>query len=200
MKEPDVTRLIDERREWLRVDDRLLLEYRVVGEGPGSVLLESSVSDEEAITTFITKPTEDLLSHSSASEAESLLIPWLRKVDWVLELVLHRLVYLSKQPIVLPRPTTVNISGGGISFYASRSFQVGDHLDLRLILPPFSPIQARVEVTQLISARDQVPVQWCVATRFVLIDQDDHERLIRHIIHVQAERLRARHLSEVTAD
>jgi PilZ domain len=53
---------------------------------------------------------------------------------------------MSKETIQLPRLTEVNISGGGVSFSLPRRLQAGDQLDLHIILPPFSAIQARVDV------------------------------------------------------
>ncbi|MES4786804.1 MAG: hypothetical protein C4294_14355, partial [Nitrospiraceae bacterium] len=103
----------------------------------------------EAITTFLAQSTQDLLAHDQAGEGESLLVPWLRKIDWVLELMLHTLVRLSGEGLAMPQLTDVNISGEGISFNTARCFQEGDHLDLRLILPPFTPIQAVVEAIRV---------------------------------------------------
>jgi hypothetical protein len=199
MHESKKAAILDDRREWLRIDDCLLLEYQVVGEMSCSIAGPADRAAEELITAFITKPTEDLLAGAHAREADSLLIPWLKKIDWVMETMLQRLVRISKEGIALPKLTEVNISGGGISFTASRKFAEGDLLDLRVILPPFTAIQTRVAITRVAEtdgAHGKGP--WCTGTRFLQISQDDHECLIRHILHVQAERLRARHLMHDT--
>jgi PilZ domain len=193
MPEPKKAAVIDDRREWLRIEDCLFLEYRLAGELSCPVSLPQDRAAEELITTFISKPTEDLLA-THPHEAESVLVPWLKKIDWVLESMLQRLVRMSKEGIALPQRLDVNISGGGISFTTPRRFQEQDELDLRVILPPFTPIQARVEVTRVTqAASDGSTAGWYTATRFIQITQDDHECLIRHILHVQAEQLRARH-------
>ena len=130
-----------------------------------------------------------------------MLVPWLKKIDWVMESILQRLVRISKEGIVLPQLTEVNISGGGISFTAPRQFTEGDLLDLRVILPPFTAIQARVVITRVAELEnEQGRGHWYTGTRFQQISQDDHECLIRHILHVQAERLRARHLMRDDAE
>ncbi len=196
MNAPETSTFVDDQREWHRIDDRLLLEYRLAGEPATSA--EASFSQQEtadAITTFITKSTQDLLAHDQLSEHELLLVPWLRKIDWVLELMLHKLSRLSGEGLAVPRMTDVTISGGGISFTAMRGFQVGDHLDLRLILPPFTPIQAVAEVTGVRPLHGHAHA--CrLAAQFIAISADDRERLIRHILHRQAERLRTRHSIE----
>lgn len=190
---------VDDRREWLRIDDALLFEYRVVGEPSESLTLPSEPSVEETITTFINKPTQDLLTFTPPHEGDALLIPWLKKVDWILEAMLHRLVRLSKETIHLPRLTSVNISGGGVSFSVPRRLEEGTQLDLRIILPPFTPIQARAEVMH-VTPVDGTNGDWWTGTCYTQIGQDDHECLIRHILHVQAERLRARHLTQAPTE
>ena len=201
MHEPKKAVVVDNRREWLRIDDCLFLEYQLVGEIRCPVSIPSGRAAEEMITTFIRKPTEDLLATAHFHDAESMLVPWLKKIDWVLESILQRLVRVSKEGISLPKRTDVNISGGGISFAIPRRFQEKDQLDLRVILPPFTPIQARVEITRVTAMEgEQETSDWYTATRFMQITQDDHECLLRHILHIQAERLRARHAMQDVID
>lgn len=195
MLDPKQSVAVDDRREWLRIDDSLLFKYHVVGTAWEPSPLSNEAGLEETITTFINKPTQDLLVSAQSHEGEALLIPWLKKIDWVLEAMLHRLVRISKEQIPLPRLTDVNISGGGVSFPIPYRLQEGDQLDLHIILPPFSPIQARVEVMHATPV-DGKKEEWWTGTRYTQISQDDHECLIRHILHVQAERLRARHLTQ----
>ncbi len=200
MHEPKRAAVVDDRREWLRIDDCLFLEYQLVGEMSCPVSIPGDRAAEETIALFIRKPTEDLLA-AHPHDAESVLVPWLKKIDWVLESILQRLVRVSKEGISLPKRTNVNISGGGISFAIPRRFQEKDQLDLRVILPPFTPIQARVEITRVIAMEGERETgDWYTATRFMQITQDDHECLIRHILHIQAERLRARHAMQHAAD
>jgi PilZ domain len=201
MHEPKKAAVVDNRREWLRIDDCLFLEYQLVGEMSCPVSIPGGRAAEEMIATFIRKPTEDLLAAAHSHDAESMLVPWLKKIDWVLESILQRLVRVSKEGISLPKRTDVNISGGGISFAIPRRFQERDQLDLRVILPPFTPIQARIEITR-VTAMDgeQETSNWYTATRFMQITQDDHECLISHILHTQAERLRARHAMQDLTD
>ena len=200
MQDRKRTAVVDDRREWLRIDDCLFLEYQLVGEISRQDFFHGEPGAEQLITTFIRKPTEDLLA-AHPPDAESVLVPWLKKIDWVLECILQRLVRTSKEGIALPKRTAVNISGGGISFTTPRPFQETDQLDLRVILPPFTPIQARVEITRVVQTESEGETSvWRTATRFLQITQDDHESLIRYILHVQADRLRARHAMHDVAD
>lgn len=193
----------DDRRELLRIDDRLLLEYWRPGDAGGQGPSVSDPQADEAIKAFIARPTAELLSRAAAQGAEgtgpteALVVPWLMKIDWALELILKALVRMHPQGLAMPVPVNVNISGGGLCFEARERFQENECLELRLILPPFVPIRSAVEVIRVEPAgggtdRDGVHL---VAVRFTSISTEDRERVIRHILRLQAERIRARHLN-----
>ena len=179
----------DERREWLRLNDRVFLEYRLVGE----VTLPREAPREDMVSMFVGKPTEDLLARLHQGEGDTVLVPWLMKIDWVLELILQSLLRMRPEGMMIPRLMDVNLSGGGICFTMDQCVKVGVLLDLRLILPPFTPIKARAEVIRVETIDDSAPA-YSVGTRFVEISSDDQERLIHHILQLQAERLRTRHV------
>ena len=63
--------MVDDRREWLRIDDCLFLEYQLVGEVNGPVVIPADRAAEDLIATFISKPTEDLLAAAPLDAAES---------------------------------------------------------------------------------------------------------------------------------
>jgi len=118
-------------------------------------------------------------------------------MDWALELILKALVRMHPQGLAMPLPVNVNISGGGLCFEAREPFQENECLELRLILPPFIPIRSAVEVIRV----DPLPGDrspegaYLVAVRFTSISKEDRERVIRHILRLQAERIRAQHLN-----
>ncbi|MFO0730001.1 MAG: hypothetical protein U0361_03215 [Nitrospiraceae bacterium] len=103
----------EERREWLRIDDRVLLEYALVGEPLDSQHPDLPPVTEEAIATAVAKPTLDLLSRAGESLAESPLLPWVSKIDWMLETILKSLAKIQPGSVSIARLTEVNISAGG---------------------------------------------------------------------------------------
>ena len=182
--------LSDERREWIRIDDRLLLEYRLLTdptEGPTPGI--PPVSDE-AISAVIAKPTSDLLLRSGEQLAESPLLPWIMKVDWLLETLVKQLAKMQPEGIAMAQVTDVTLSGGGIGFFSPRNFSVDDILKLKIVLPPFTPIHTTARVIRSTQVKDRI--NYDIATEFVDLNPDDQEHLIRHIIQTQAERLRGR--------
>lgn len=181
----------DERREWIRVDDHLLMEWRLVSESADAPQPNMPPLTDEMIAAAVGKPTADLLARSGDALAASPLLPWIMKVDWLMEVLLRGMAHMQPDSIALARLTEVNISGGGISFVSPRAFQAGDLLALKMILPPFTPIQTTAKVIR--SSPLTGSPGYLIATQYGEMAPDHHEHIIRHIIQTQAERLRARH-------
>jgi PilZ domain len=182
--------LSDERREWIRIDDRVLFEYRLLSdpaEGPIAGLLPVS---NEAITVAIAKPTSDMLFRGGEQLAQSPILPWIMKVDWLLEVIVRALAKIQPEAIAIAQVADVTLSGGGIGFLSPRHFAVDDMLRLKVILPPFTPIHTTARVIRSVQVKDGI--NYDIATEFVDLNPDDQEHLIRHIIQTQAERLRGR--------
>ena len=180
----------DERREWIRIDDRVLLEYRLVtdpAEGPTPGVPPIT---NEAITAAIAKPTSDLLFRSGEQLAQSPLLPWIMKVDWLLEVMVKTLAKMHPEGLAIAQVADVTLSGGGIGFLSTRKFAVDDMLRLKIILPPFTPIHTTARVIRSTLAKDGI--QYDIASEYLELSPDDQEHLIRHIIQTQAERLRGR--------
>jgi hypothetical protein len=182
--------LSDERREWIRIDDRVLLEYRLLTdpvEGPTPGIPPIA---HEAIAAVIAKPTSDLLLRSGEQLAESPLLPWIMKVDWLLEVIVKMLAKMQPEGIAIAQVADVTLSGGGIGFLSPRHFAVDDTLKLKIVLSPFTPIHTTARVIRSAQAKDGI--NYDIATEFIQLNPDDQEHLIRHIIQTQAERLRGR--------
>jgi hypothetical protein len=188
----------DERRDSLRITDELLFDYRLEGESDHAALSKRERVSDETIAAFFAKPTTDLLMHSNAGDGEGQLAQWLMKIDWALEMILKTLARMSPDGIQLPSMTEVNISGGGLRFRSARPFEESDVLDVSLVLPPFTPIAAKAEVTR-VTMEDTGVRRFDIAARFIDISSEDRERLIRHILLLQAERIRSRHGSGVSS-
>ena len=65
----------EERREWLRIEDRLLLEYRRFDEPAEAMNAHLPPATEDTIATAVSKPTLDLLVRAGETFAGSPLLP-----------------------------------------------------------------------------------------------------------------------------
>jgi hypothetical protein len=183
----------DERREWIRVDDHILMECRLASESADAPQPGNPPVTDEIIAAAVGKPTADLLAKSGEALASSPLLPWIMKVDWLMEVLLKGMAHIQPDSISIARLTEVNISGGGISFVSPRAFQASDLLNLKLILPPFTPIHTTAKVIRTAALTGSTG--YLIATQYVELAPDHQEHIIRHIIQTQAERLRARRQS-----
>jgi hypothetical protein len=181
----------EERRDWLRIDEYLLFDYRLAEEplevptaGPTSVT-------KDMISVLVNKPTLDLLARTGESLEDSPLLPWFSKIDWLLETILTSLATIHPGSVLIPRLTHLNISAGGLSFVSDRPLQADAVLALRFIIPPFIPIQTQARVIRATPVNDD-KLQYKVAVEFTTLTADDQEHVIKHIIRAQAEQLRAR--------
>lgn len=181
---------VDERREWIRVDDHLLMEFRLTSESADTLPSGTPPLTDEMIAAAVGKPTADLLARTGDTLATSPFLPWIMKVDWLMEVLLRGMAHIQPDSIAIARLTEVNISGGGISFVSPRPFQPADLLTLKLILPPFTPVNTSAKVIRT-SPLTGAP-GYLIATQYIDLPPDHQEDIIRHIIQTQAERLRAR--------
>ncbi len=169
------------------------MEYRVLTETGTVVPVEAGGATPEMISAAVTKPTADLLARTGESLIGSPVLPWIMKVDYVLEVILNSLAINQPSSVTMARPTDVSLSGGGVGFVSPRELAAGDQLALKLILPPFILIQALAKVIRSAPQADRQG--FVIATEFIDLKADDQEHLIRHILQTQAERLRARRTS-----
>lgn len=180
----------DERREWLRIDDRVLLEYRLITDPEGVPTPTLPPASDQAIADAIHKPAADFFAQQGENLAHSPLLPWMMKVDWLLEVIVKTLAHMHPGGVPIAQIADVSLSGGGISFRSPQCFSAGDMLSLKVVLPPFTPIDTTAQVIRSMPVKEGAGYD--IATEFVGLSPNDQEHLIRHILQTQAERLRAR--------
>jgi hypothetical protein len=180
----------DERREWLRIDDRVLLEYRLITEQEEASLPGMPPASDQEIAEAMRKPAADFIAQEAEHLSHSPLLPWMMKVDWLLEVIVKTLAQMHPGGVPIAQITDVNLSGGGIGFVSPRCFAADDKLSIKVVLPPFTPIDATARVIRSMPVKEGLGYD--IATEFVTLSPNDQEHIIRHILHTQAERLRAR--------
>ncbi|MBW1740155.1 MAG: PilZ domain-containing protein [Deltaproteobacteria bacterium] len=103
-----------------------------------------------------------------------------------------------KVDLFVQKPMKVNLSGAGVRFNTSDCFQVGDLLDIKMTLPtsPFLVIQAVGKVVRFGKLSEQGPTleepSNYVAIKFIAINEDNREAIIRCVFTWQRKALRER--------
>lgn len=176
----------DDRRENVRIDDRVLLEYWPAAQSAG---------EKEQFRQFGQIPLSGSPETAEAPPLHSLVIQWMSKIEWTLAAILQSLENQSPGRLSAPRLMDVNICGDAVRFQPHQPLSQGDLIDLRMVLPPFIVVEARGEVFRLLPDSSDPALVPSVVVRFVDISDGAREKIIRYVIQRQAELLRRRQRS-----
>jgi hypothetical protein len=181
----DQERHPEDRREGVRVDDRVLLEYWLVNEAsPGG----------ERFRRFSQIPLSISPEAGDGAKLDPLVIQWMSKIEWTLDAILRTLEDQAPARPNAARLMDVNVSGEGVRFLPDRPLAAGDIVDLRMVLPPFIVVEARGEVNRMRSETGPESSQ-PVIVGFTDIAEEDREKIIRYVVQRQAELQRRHHRS-----
>ncbi len=172
----------EDRREGVRVDDRVLLEYWLIGDSGHTM---------DTSRRFAQIPLPVTPEAGEPLKLDPLVVQWMSKIEWTLDAILHTLEHQSPRPSAA-RLMDVNVSGDGVRFLPVRPLTDGDLIELRMVLPPFIVVEARGEVMHTRPEPDSVDPTHTVVVRFTDIAAEDREKVIRYVVQRQAE-LQRRH-------
>jgi hypothetical protein len=185
---------IQDRRQSVRVPDRILLSYSPVE----AKRYESFRRDfENGIPLYNHEEFEEIRLYVNSREAltrlrdrDEDLAEFLQYLDNKLNLLL-RGRRQAESPLDRLASHEVSLSSGGMAFVAGRPFEKDDRLELHLVLLPsynYICCLGSVVNSQII---DQGRGHR-ISLRFSLLTDEDRERLIQHIFRLQSLALRHR--------
>ena len=128
-----------ERRRFCRIDDDIILRYRVIGmqETPADIEnLDVCLPNRLTLSSTFASTTQQMQPLLAKIQEQSLEIAeYLRLIDRKLDLVAR--AFLLQEINVEEEPICrVNLSAGGIAFYEENPLAAGTTLELELILLP----------------------------------------------------------------
>ncbi|EAR21545.1 hypothetical protein NB231_01504 [Nitrococcus mobilis Nb-231] len=185
---------LKDRRENFRITDEVLLDYRCLSRQ--EALLRRQAPAQDASSAFALVPEMNELRQQTAilrrqAEQESAVIARLiehldRKVDRVIGvLMVHELGSRC------PQPVTVDISADGMGFSSTEVLEVGQVLDIRLMIPAtgyglhtFAQVMRCGESGKHSGSR--------VGVQFQFLRDYDREALVQHLLQRQSMLLRQR--------
>ncbi|MFY9397459.1 MAG: PilZ domain-containing protein [Desulfomonilia bacterium] len=117
------------------------------------------------------------------------------EINRKLDLLIH--MYLAEDfgELMKSAPRDVNISASGIRFISSEPFENGDLVEISLIFPMVPLLFVRLvgEVIRVRAVTSQEARRYAVAVRFIQLDTESKDDIIRYLFRRQRELLRKRH-------
>lgn len=173
-----------DRREYFRVDDRIILRYRVVAaDAVGNTPAERHFDNADVFALLrelrqIDQENNNVLR--SLAETNRELGIYLKSLNRKIELIAGALAVMDEaQQLQSPQP--VSISETSLSFYAESELAVGTVVALELILLP-QHIGLAI-YGEVIAKRDNKDRHAVV--QFVRLRDSDRQLLARHVMQVQ---------------
>jgi hypothetical protein len=190
-----------ERRRYYRIDDNVILNYRVI---PPDQVEQTLAHFQEGIPERFDLTSAYATNDAAMAEALSRIRAEQPMVAFYLEALDRKLNLLARLAVsggddLSAQPTRrVNLSGGGITFGAEQEIPCGTILEMKLVIfPTYTGILAYGPVVHCHKETDtDARFPWQVAASFSHIRDADRDLLVRHTLHCQAAWLRQRQLAE----
>jgi hypothetical protein len=182
----------DERREYFRITDRLLVEVRQI-DYEESVELGKNLLQCD----FLPDSENDTGSRAFRPPAfeRSELYEFLEVLDRKLNVILELL--LKKDERFSNEYTDVNISAAGLRYRSEKDVPEGAYVDLRIVLPYFpNPRIAAVGMVVRSSCTgcEEGKDIWEMAVKFIAISEKHRDVLINYVFAKEREQLRAKNI------
>jgi c-di-GMP-binding flagellar brake protein YcgR len=87
----------------------------------------------------------------------------------------------------VPKPMNLNLSGGGVGFITQRTFNLGDTLVLRIVLPSTPPLTARAKVVR-VAPLEKDRASFSIGAQFTVLDSEDQERILKFLLALDRKR------------
>lgn len=177
----------EDRRDSVRVDDRVLLEYWPSARSAGAA------EGADHLRRLGQIPLAGSLETPGGPPLNPLVIQWMSKIEWTLDAIFRTLEHQCPTRVTAPRLMDVNVCGDGMRFLPHRPLSLGDRIDLRMVLPPFIVVETSGEVIQARPDSAGLDPAHTVVVRFVDMAESEREKIVRYVLQRQADVQRRRH-------
>jgi hypothetical protein len=189
----------EERRQDVRINDKVYLKVRLVGHAVGheqalAQTLEKIRANKLIIDSFLKGqygyPGADEIPYTRETPTHQAIWELNRKLDLLIHMNLAEDFKLLMQSI----PQDVNISASGIRFIADTPYDVMDILEVGMILPmvPLLFMRLAAEVLRVKTLTHKDGERYSVVARFIEMDQESKDDIVRYLFRRQREMLRRR--------
>lgn len=185
----------DERREYFRIADEIVLDYRLLNQREMEALQEKIQSDLPdrftAASSFAASSRRMAHILHKAQHESPEIARCLQMLDQKLN-SLAQLFVAEEFDIANRLPQQVNISAGGLAFRVHKDIPSGSLLELRMVLfPSLVGILAGGCVIHNEHVQDgNLKYPWQIAVNYEHMRESDRELLVRHIMSKETQELR----------
>jgi hypothetical protein len=181
-----------ERREFLRVEEQVVLNYRVVTEEEAAAVaarLNAPCPDRFTVAARFESSTTGMahLLHGLAGRLPE-VAACVRVLDQKLN-DLARLLLVQETDCSSEPPRLASLSAGGLAFGSREQLAEGDLLELKLVLPGamigILTVARVVHVEHLPGAGFTGGYPWWVGVQYLHIRESDRDLLVKHVMQVQ---------------
>ncbi|HPI92319.1 MAG TPA: PilZ domain-containing protein [Deltaproteobacteria bacterium] len=191
-----------ERRADVRIYDRVYYSAQLLchaGEKARALpeALERIHANKLIIDSFLKGRYGYPGSDDAAYQKDTQLNQGLWEINRKLDLLIHMFLAEDFKSLMNTVPRDVNISASGIRFISDQAFDMGDLVEIRLILPMvpllFVRLVGEVIRQKAVTSTPQT-VRFAVAVKFLKVDTETREDIIRYLFRRQREVLRKRQI------
>jgi hypothetical protein len=178
-----------ERREYYRFDESLMISYSIVGKQTSSVDL-AQFQAMELLNTFSSMTGQLKMSLSRMQNRSPESSNCFKILDAKINLLAQTVLYQNSDNNLKARKVT--ISAGGISFGVDEAIEAGTQLSLQLVLPPeLNVLSISANVLKCHKSTDN-NFPYYISTKFYETNDVTEDTIVRHIMRVQSDQLRAK--------
>ena len=173
-----------DRREFFRIQDRIGLEVRRLGENDPADPDLFNDTPLDSLKAEYRRLDQDIKNHlANLSERDRLLTGLITTLNSKLD-TLARIIAFEQNPLQPEDWQDVTLSEGGLSFrWPTATFVAGDRLAIRMTLPP-ELYQPRA-IAEVLDTEHDNQGGTRVHTLFVELDDSDRQQIARHVMRWQ---------------
>lgn len=186
----------EDRRSFLRIEDILPIEVRRLDKSEKSSGIRDRIFKNDGLSFLVdSKLHEDFGARGvapSGNEVKDLLVLLNAKVDFAIKY----LILKEEKGFSIPKRIKVNISGSGLMYDSDIHFDLGEYLEIVIILPQIPP-RIIIATSVVVRSEEICGVQgkkaaFRTALTFYDIDENDREAIIQYSIQKQMRDIRDR--------
>ena len=181
----------DERRSYFRIHDHLVLDFRQITPEEFDVLKDVvgsgavKIPDDEKASPFSL--------HKSLNPENQELHTYIRIMNQKLDMIIGLLSNGNRDACMQNAQTDVSLCGSGIQFNSSAPLAVNDYVEVKMVVPVF-PYPRITILCQVVRTEAMVEENarhiFKIATKFLVINENDQDFLVKYIFEKEREQLR----------